>query len=132
MAITFTQMAQKVLLWIHGMRLGIAGDPQGDGQPATSTCLVLDGIPIGSTRGALLVAKVNALGAAGSVSLAGTPAASAAVGDAVVAVFDFGTAATVTDVTASYEATISVAGAIQQTAAGTAGHNLLVFIQPQS
>jgi hypothetical protein len=129
MAITFTQMAQKVLLWIHGMRLGIAGDPQGDGQPATSTCLVLDGIPIGSTRGALLVARAAGLAAAGSVSLAGTNAASAAVGDAVVAVVDL---TADTDVTSSFEATISVAGAIQETTGLGAAHPVLVFIQPQS
>lgn len=128
MAITFTNMADKVLLWVHGRRLGIVGDALG----GATTALSLDGTPIGSTRGALLIAKATGVTTSGSISLSGTPAASAAVGDAVVAVMDFNTGGSLTDVTADFEATISVAGAIQQTAGSLNNHPVLVFIQPQS
>lgn len=112
-------MADRVLLWIHGRRLGIVGD----GQVGTSSALVLDGVVIGSSRGTNLIKAVTSLSAAGSVVFAGL-----AVGDNVMSVTDLSSD---TDVSTSFESTISVAGAIQQLLS-TSGHQVLVAVQPQS
>lgn len=111
----------KVRLWIHGQRLGIAGDPQSGG----TSVLVLDGIPIGATRGAALVKTQLGNNGAGSLALAG-----AVVGDNVVNVTNLSAPG---DVSADFESTITVAGHIQQTnAANLSAAQLLFVLQPQS
>lgn len=111
-------LADKVLLWIHGRRLGLTGDGQSTGNAA----LVMDGVPVATTRAPILKAVTGGSGA-GAVTLAGT-----VVGDNVVSVTDITSAA---DVSSSFESTISVAGQIQQTAT-VSGHVVLVAVQPQS
>lgn len=118
-------MADKVLLWIHGRRLGLTSDGQGDavlGTLLSSTALVMDGVVVASTR-APVVKAVLCLSVAGAITLAG-----ALVGDNVVSVTDLSSG---TDVSANFESAISVAGQIQQTASQTA-HQVLVVLQPQS
>jgi hypothetical protein len=113
-------LADKVLLWIHGRRLGITGD----GQSGVSSALVLDGVPVATTRAPIVKTQVGKNGA-GAVTLAGT-----AVGDNVVNVTNLSTPG---DVTSSFEATITVAGQIQQSAATDLSAAQLMFeIQPQS
>lgn len=113
----------KVLLWFHGRRLGIAGD----GQAASgSSVLVLDGTVVGATRAPPTFALVGTgLAAAGAVTLTG-----AVVGDTVVKVWDTNAAGYV-DVTSSFESTISVANQIQETAS-VSSHNIRVELTPGS
>lgn len=111
-------LADKVLIWIHGRRLGITGD----GQSGVSSALVVDGVPVATTRAPILKA-VTGLSAAGAITLTGT-----VIGDNVVSVTDLSTFA---DVTSSFESTITVANQIQESAS-VSGHQVLVFVQPQS
>lgn len=118
---TFTDIRDKILLWLHGRRLGIRGDG-GLGQNAV---LALDGVAVGSTRSGPNPLKVLAAGSngAGAVTIAG-----ALVGDHVEAVIksDF------TDATASFETTVTVAGQVQQTSASNlSGSTFLFLVQPQ-
>lgn len=46
---SFTDLRDKVLVWLHGRRLGIRGDGQGP-LSTSQDVLVLDGVSIGSTR----------------------------------------------------------------------------------
>jgi hypothetical protein len=114
--------ADTVLLWIHGRRLGLSGD----GQSTVSNTLVLDGVIIGSTRAGspALPTSFTGLSGAGSATLAG-----AVVGDSVYRVLVGTTGA---DQTANFEATISVAGHIQQVGAGAGAVVQIAYIQPQS
>jgi hypothetical protein len=96
--------ADDVLVSIHPRRLGIVGD----GNPGNPSALLLDGKVIGTGRNPIKVCQVASNGA-GAVTLAG-----AVVGDTVENVTNITTPG---DVTSSFEATISVAGQIQQTAA---------------
>jgi len=116
-----SDLRDKVLLWMHGRRLGIVGDGQ------SSTVLVLDGKAIGSTRsGPTAIPLLATSGSgAGAVTLTG-----AVVGDNVQKVYDQN-AANWVDVTSSFEGTITVANQIQQTAS-TSGHLIIVFLQPQT
>ena len=72
---TFTNSADKVLLWSHGRRLGVKGDGQG---PAPVSTIVLDGVAVGSTRSGPNSVKAVAAGSngKGAVTVAG-----AVVGD---------------------------------------------------
>jgi hypothetical protein len=115
-----------------GKRLGISGDNlQAYGNNSVkSSALVLDGTAVASTR-PQYQKIVTSLSAAGAVALAAAQSgATAEVGDVVVSVLDMN-AAPFTDVTSSFEATISVQGNIQQTVS-TSGHNVLVTLQPKS
>lgn len=113
-------IADRVLVWLHGRRIGITGD----GQSGVSSQLVLDGVPIAGTRADIIVTQVGRNGA-GTLALAG-----AVVGDNVLNVTNISTPG---DVTASFESTITVAGQIQQTAAtNLSAAQLLFSIQPQS
>jgi hypothetical protein len=121
---SLTNIADKVLLWLHGRRWGLRGDGQG---PSPSTVAVLDGIAIGSTRSGPNALKIVAAGSngAGAVTVTGTK-----VGDNVELVLDLTDA---TDVTSSFEATVSVAGQVQQTAVtNLSGKTCVFFVQPQS
>lgn len=107
-----------------GRRLGLSGDNLGNygNNTVKSTGLVLDGVCVASTRP--LIAKVaTSLSAAGAVTLAGTQ-----VGDTVLSVSDLSGDS---DVTSSFEATITIAGQIQQTVS-TSGHAVFVVVQPRS
>lgn len=113
----------KVLVWLHGRRLGIFGD----GQSINNSSLVLDGVVVGSSRtgAAPLVQVATALSSTtGAVTLTGT-----LIGDTVTLVLDLSSD---TDVTANFESTISVAGQIQQTSASQAAHSCLFFVNPQA
>jgi len=113
-------LADKVLLWLHGRRLGIVGDGQTGGQSA----LVLDGVPIACTRSDIVVTTLGHNGA-GAVAVAGVQ-----VGDNVLNVTNLTTPG---DVTASFESTATVAGQVQQTAATDLSAAVLMFqVQPQS
>ncbi len=122
--------ADNVLLWIHGRRLGLLGDDQGDNVPSGLAGLVVDGTVLlvggGAVSGRGLIQQLpgTALAAAGAVTLTG-----AQVGDKVLSVIDY---TANTNVTSSYESTISVLNQIQQTAAGTASDKILVTLLPQS
>lgn len=115
-------IVDKVLLWVHGRRLGLFND----GQSTVNNSLVLDGVTVGSTRtGANSLKGVAAqLNSTGAVTLAGT-----VVGDTVELVVDLTGAS---DVTSNFETTISVAGQIQQTTAGGNTHACLFFVNPQA
>ena len=116
-------IADKVLVWLHARRLGIFGD----GQSTNNNSLVLDGVTVGSTRtgAAPLLAIATGLSAAGAVTVTGT-----LVGDTVTMVLDM-SSAPFTDVTSSFEATVSVAGQVQETAS-VSSHSCLFFINPQA
>lgn len=113
----------KVLVWVHGRRLGLFGDGQG----TNNSSLVLDGVTVGSNRTGAnsLKGLATSLSAAGAVTLTGT-----LVGDTVEFVLDMNVAPFV-DVTSSFESTISVAGQIQQTAS-TSSHVCWFFVNPQA
>lgn len=105
-----------------GRRLGISGDNLANygNNTAKSTALVLDTIPVASTR-PLMVKFITAV-AAGGVTYAG-----AQIGDKVVGAIDI---TNDTDGAATFETTISVAGQIQQLAASTDKH--IIVVVPQS
>jgi hypothetical protein len=110
----------KVIMWIHGRRLGMTGD----GQAGVSAALVLDGVPVATTRAWITITQLGRNGA-GATNLAGVQ-----VGDNVINVTNLTTPG---DVTSSFEGTISVAGQIQQTAATDfSAAQLMYEIQPQS
>ena len=104
MALARAAKADDVLVTIHPRRLGIVGD----GQPGSTSALLLDGKVIGSGRNPIKVCQLANNGA-GGITLTG-----AVVGDTVENVTNITTPG---DVTSSFEATISVPGQIQQTAA---------------
>jgi hypothetical protein len=114
-------IGEFVLLWLHGRRLGIYGD----GQSTTNSSLVLDRVTVGNTRTGANSLKgiATSLSGAGAVTLAGT-----LVGDTVELVMDMSSDS---DVTSSFESTISVAGQIQQLTS-TSGHTCLFFVNPQA
>lgn len=119
---TFTDLRDKVLVWLTGRRLGILGDNYG----SDTAVLSLDGVAIGSTRSGPTALMVSAAGvaAAGPVTVAG-----AVVGDNVAFVLG----PTNADAGASFETTVSVAGQVQQTSASNLSANQYVFfLQPQS
>jgi hypothetical protein len=112
-------LAAKVRNWLHGNRLGIAGDVQ-----SGPTCLVLDGKVVGSTREPI-VTVVTGKNGAGAITLTG-----AKVGDNVISVVNLSTPA---DASASFEDTITVADQIQQSSASDlSAVKYLVTLQPQS
>jgi hypothetical protein len=119
--------SDNVLVWIHGRRLGLLGDDQGDNVPSGVAGLVVDGVVFGinlpSGRGLIQQLSGTSGAAPGSVPLTG-----AQVGDKVLSVVDLTSHA---NVTADFESTISVVNAIQQTV-GTAANPVLVTLQPQS
>jgi len=123
---SFTDLRDKVLLWLHGRRLGI----RGDGSSPTAKpgdVLVLDGVAIGATRSGPNAIKAVAAGnnGAGAITVAGT-----LVGDNVEMVVNLSAPA---DATASFEATVSIAGQVQQTSASNlSGSTFLFLVQPQS
>jgi hypothetical protein len=122
---SFTAIADKVLLWLHGRRFGITGDGQG---PTPASGLVLDGVMIGSSRSGANSLKVVAAGlnGKGAVTVTGTK-----VGDNVELVLNTAGGASA-DATSSFEATVSVAGQVQQSSASNlSGNYYLFFIQPQ-
>jgi len=111
--------SDNVLLWVHGRRLGIVGDGV-----SGNSALVLDGKPVATQRSPIVLAALGHNGA-GAVTLAGTQA-----GDKVIGATNLTTPG---DVTASFEATISVAGQIQQTGASNlSAAQVLFVVQPQS
>jgi hypothetical protein len=107
-----------VLVWEHGRRLGIVGDAQ-SGDPSA---LILDGQVVASNRMTVPFIAKAVLGhnGAGAVTLAGT-----VIGDTVVSATNLTTPG---DVTASFEATISVAGQIQQTAVTNLSAAQVLFV----
>lgn len=115
--------ADDILVSIEGRRFGVFGD----GQSGDPSGLLLDGKVIASNRLAapFQVTVATGLSAAGAVTLA-----NAVPGDTVVTVLDM-SAAPFTDVSASFEKTISVAGQIQETAS-VSGHGILVVMVPRS
>jgi hypothetical protein len=124
---SFTDLRDKVLLWSHGRRLGVRGDGQGAISAPPTGALVLDGVAIGSTRSGPNSLKVVAAGSngAGAVTVTGTK-----VGDNVELVLDLTDA---TDITTAFEATVSIAGQVQQTSATNySGKTCVFFVQPQS
>lgn len=124
---SFTDLRDKVLLWLHGRRLGVRGDGFGAISAPPAGALVLDGVCIASTRSGSNSLKVvaAALNGKGAVTVAGTQ-----VGDNVELVLNLTGS---TDLTSSFEATVSIAGQVQQTSASNlSGDTCLFFVQPQS
>lgn len=123
---SFTDLRDRVLLWLHGRRIGIRGD--GANPSATpGDVLVLDGVAVGATRSGPNAIKVvaTASNGVGAVTVAGT-----LVGDHVELVLNLTDA---TDATSSFESTVSVAGQVQQTSASDLHLKTCVFfVQPQS
>lgn len=112
--------ADDVLVSIHARRLGIVGD----GLSGDTSALLLDGKVIGTGRNRIVVCQTASNGA-GAVTLTG-----AVIGDTVENVTNITTQG---DVTSSFEATISVAGQIQQTAAtNLSGQQCLFQVRPNS
>ena len=121
---SFTDLRDKILLWLHGRRIGIRGDGQG---PNPASVLILDGVSVGASRSGANALKVvaNGLNGAGAVTVTG-----ALVGDHIELVLNLTDA---TDATASFESTVSVAGQVQQTSASDLHLKVCVFfVQPQS
>lgn len=120
---SFTDLRDKVLLWLHGRRFGILGDSYG----SDAALALLDGVAVGSTRSGPNAIKVVSAGvaAAGPVAIAG-----AVVGDNVEIVVCLNTPA---DASANFESTVSVAGQVQQTSGSNLSANTYLFcVQPQS
>jgi hypothetical protein len=115
----------RVLLWLHGNRFGLYGD----GQATTNSAAVLDGVVVGSVRTGANPVKAIATGlaSAGAVTVAGTQ-----VGDTVEMVLQVASASAFGDVTANFEATVSVAGQVQQISGALNGSVLLFFVNPQA
>jgi hypothetical protein len=113
--------SDDVLIWEHGRRFGIVGD----GQSGDPSALILDGKVVVSNRMAVpFIAKALTSGAgAGALTLANTQP-----GDTVVSVTDLSSDA---DVSANFEATISVAGQLQQLTT-TSSHQVFVIVYPRS
>jgi hypothetical protein len=112
--------ADDILVSVHGRRLGIVGD----GLSGDESALLLDGKVIGTNRPRIVVCQAGAA-AAGAVALTG-----AVAGDTVENVTNITTPG---DVTASFEATISVSGEIQQIAgANLSAQQLLFQVKPNS
>ena len=107
-----------------GRHIGVAGDISGflAGTAGVSLALLVEGKVVATTR-SYIVKAVTSLSAAGAVTLTG-----AVNGDKVLSVTDLSSDS---DVSSSFESTISVANQIQQTAS-TSGHQVLVVVQPQS
>lgn len=119
---TFTDLRDKVLLWLHGRRFGI----KGDGGLGSDNTLVLDGAAIGSTRSGPNAIKRVAAGSngAGAITITG-----AKVGDNVEIVINLSTPA---DASSSFETTVTIAGQVQQTSASNlSGSTFLFCVQPQ-
>lgn len=119
---TFTDLRDKVLVWLTGRRLGILGDNYG----SDTAVLALDGVAVGSTRSGAtpILASATGRASAGAITVAG-----AVVGDNVAFVLG----PTNADAGASFETTVSVAGQVQQTSASNLSANQYVFfLQPQS
>jgi hypothetical protein len=114
---------QDILVSEHGRRFGIFGD----GASGNPSGLILDNKVIASNRLAnpFQVTVATGLSAAGTVTIANVQP-----GDTVVSVLDM-SAAPFTDVSSSFESTISVAGQIKETAS-VSGHGILVIIVPRS
>jgi len=107
---------------IHGDRLTIAGDGSTSGDNISA--LLLDGKVIGTKRDPIRTVVAGSNGA-GAITLTG-----AVSGDTVESVINLTAPA---DATASFEATISVAGQIQQTSGSNlSGNSYLVFVRPNS
>lgn len=118
----------KVLVWLHGRRLGIYGDGQNttSGQPINNASLVLDGVTIGSTRTGATPFRVSAAGLNGAGAIT---AVGALVGDNV----SFVTGPTNADSGSLFESTISVTGQVQQTSTTNLSGNQYIFdINPQA
>lgn len=123
---SFSDLRDKVLVWLHGRRLGVRGDGANPFIAGGGDALILDGIVVGATRSGPNALKVIASGSngAGPVTIAG-----ALVGDHVEMVL----LSTFSDSSASFETTVSVAGQVQQTSASNlSGNTYLFFVQPQS
>jgi hypothetical protein len=111
----------NVLLWLHGRRVGLAGD----GSFSASSGLLVDGQLVGSKRGPVVSQLAAGSNGTGSVAFPG-----AVDGDAVLLALDLTTPA---NVTASFETVISTAGLIRQTsAANLSTKNILFQIAPAS
>lgn len=120
---SYTDLRDSVLNWLHGRRVGYTGDAYS----TDTSLLVLDGVAVGSTRSgaAPIMGVATGLAAAGSITLAGT-----VVGDNVAMVLNL---TGDSDDSANFEATVTVAGHVQQTSASNLSANkYLFFVQPQS
>jgi hypothetical protein len=116
-----------VLIWEHGRRLGIVGD----GQSGDPSVLMLDGNPIASNRLGAGLPFIIAI-AAGSNGVGAITVTGAVGGDTVVAVENLSTPAVVARGT-SFEATVSVAGQVQQlSVSNLSGNNYRFTVVPQS
>ena len=116
-----------VLIWEHGRRLGIVGD----GQTNDPSALMLDGNVIATNRLGAGLPFIVAI-AAGNNGVGAITVAGAVVGDTVVAVENLTTPAIVARGT-SFEATVSVAGQVQQlSSSNLSGNNYRFTVVPQS
>jgi hypothetical protein len=123
-ALNRAAVADDVLLWLHGRRVGIVGD---GGQTPISTVLVLDNKAMLSLRAAapLIVSTVAGHNGAGAVTVAGVVA-----GDTVVNATDLTAPG---DVSSSFEGTVSVSGQVQQSSATDLHtHQIMFHVWPRS
>lgn len=124
---TFTDYRDRVLLWLHGRRIGIIGD----GQPSSpGGALVVDNAVVAHRRSGPNSLKLVAAGlAAASTGSGGIAFTGVKVGDSVEFVLNLTGDA---DATSSFESTISTTGFIQQTSSSSlTGNTYLFFVQPQ-
>jgi hypothetical protein len=114
---------QDILVSEHGRRFGIIGD----GAAGDPSALMLDGKVIASNRLTTpFIAKIiTGINGAGAVTLAGTQP-----GDTVVSVTDLN--GTPSDTSANFEATITVAGQIQELNSTPGTHACLAIVWPRS
>ncbi len=111
----------NVLLWLHGRRVGLAGD----GSFSATSGLLVDGQLVGSKRGAIINLLSPGNNGAGSIAFP-----SAVDGDVVVFALDLTTPA---NVTSSFETVVSTAGQIKQTSSSNlSGKNIFFSVQPAS
>jgi hypothetical protein len=111
----------NVLLWLHGLRLGLVGD----GSFSASSGLMVDTVLVGSKRGPAVFQLAPGNNGIGSVTFP-----SAVDGDIVLFALDLTTPA---NVSSSFEAVISTAGQIKQTSVSNlSGKNIFFIVQPAS
>lgn len=120
-------ISNDVLIWQHGRRFGIVGD----GQSGDPSALILDNNVIATNRLGAGIPFIVAI-AAGSNGAGAITVTGAVVGDVVAVVENLSSPAVVARGT-TFEATVSVAGQVQQlSASNLSGTNYRFTVVPQS
>lgn len=114
--------SDDVLLWEHGRRHGLGGD----GQSGNPSFLMIDGNVVASNRVKAAGSGTYIKTAAGSNGVGPVTIANVQPGDTVISATDL-SATPPADVSSSFEATVTVAGQIQQSSASNLSAHGIMF-----